>query len=190
LQFADRVDESIIETKRGVELDPTSLIINAEVGWAYYCAHQYDQAIAQSLKTLELDSNFVYASWIIAMSYEQKGMYQEAITELRKARHLSADWSYIVAELGYAYAKSGERAEAEKIIRELDERAAREYIDPVLIASVYVALGEKDHAFARLEKAYEERAGLLPWAKVEPKFDPLRGDARFVDLLRRVGLTP
>ena len=190
LQVVGRVEEAINETKRSVELDPTSLVINAELGWAYYCARQYDQAIAQDRKTLELDPNFVYASWVIAQSYEQTGRYQESVAELKRARTIDANWPYVIAELGYAYAASGERSEAEKILQQLKDRAAREYIDATLIAYIYVGLGQKDQAFAWLEKAYQERSGLVPWLKVEPKWDPLRGDARFADLLRRIGLPP
>jgi serine/threonine protein kinase/Tfp pilus assembly protein PilF len=189
LQSVERMEESINETKRGVELDPTSLVINAELGWAYYCARHHDQAIAQGRKTLELDPNFVYTSWVIAQSYEQTEKYQESVAELKRARTIDAKWPYIIAELGYAYAVSGERSEAEKILQQLNERAAREYIDAILIAYIYVGLGQKDQAFAWLEKAYQERSGLMPWLKGEPKWDPLRGDARFADLVRRVDTT-
>jgi serine/threonine-protein kinase len=190
LQSVGRVEEAINETKRALELDPTSLVINAELGWAYYCARHYDQAIAQDRKTLELDPNFVYTSWVIAQSYEQTERYQESIAELKRARTIDANWPYIIAELGYAYAASGERSEAERILQQLKERAAREYIDAILIAYIYVGLGQKDQAFAWLEKAYQERSGLMPFLKGEPKWDPLRGDARFADLLRSIGLPP
>ena len=190
LQSVGRVEEAINETKRGVELDPTSLIISAELGWAYYCARQYDQAISQDRKTLELDPNFIYTSWVIAQSYEQTGRFQESVAELKRARTIDANWPYIIAELGYTYAASGERSQAEIILQQLKERAAREYIDAILIANIYVGLGQKDQAFAWLEKAYQERSGLMPWVKGEPKWDPLRGDARFADLLRRISLPP
>ena len=190
LQSVGRVEEAINETKRGVELDPTSLIISAELGWAYYCARKYDQAISQGRKTLELDPNFIYTSWVIAQSYEQTGRFQESVAELKRARTIDANWPYIIAELGYAYAASGERSQAEEILQQLKERAAREYIDAILIANIYVGLGQKDQAFAWLEKAYQERSGLMPWLKGEPKWDPLRGDARFADLLRRISLPP
>ena len=190
LQCVGRMEEGINETKRGLELDPTSLVINAELGWAYYSARQYDRAIEQDRKTLELDPNFIYTSWVIAQSYAQTGRYQESIAELKRARTIDANWPYIIAELGYAYAASGERSEAEKILEQLKERAAREYIDAILIAYIYVGLGQKDEAFSWLEKAYQERSGLMAFLKGEPKWDSLRGDARFADLLRRIGLSP
>ena len=188
LQVVGRVEEAIQETKRGLELDPTSLVINAELGWAYYCARRYDQAIAQDRKTLELDPNFVYSSWVICQSYAQTERFQESFAELKRARTIDANWSYLIAELGYAYAASGERAEAERILQHLKERATREYVDALLIAYIYVGLGQKDQAFAWLEKGYQERSGLMPFLKNEPKWDPLREDGRFADLLRRIGI--
>jgi len=188
LQSVGRMEEAINETKRGLELDPTSLIVNAELGWAYYCARQYDQAIAQGRKTLELDPNFVYTSWVISQSYAQTGRHQESVAELTRARTIDANWSYLVSELGYAYAVGGERSEAQRIVRQLEERAAREYIDAMLIAYIYAGLGQKDQAFVWLEKGYQERSGVMPWLKGEPKWDPLHEDARFADLLRRIGI--
>ena len=175
-------------TQQGVDLDPTSLVLNAELGWAYYCARRYDQAIAQDKRTLELDPSFVYTSWVIAQSYKQTGRHQESVSELKRARSIDANWPYILAELGYTYAASGERSEAENILQQLKQRAANEYIDAILIAYIHVGLGQKDQAFDWLEKAYQERSGLMPWVRNEPKWDPLRREERFADLLRRVGL--
>jgi TolB-like protein/Flp pilus assembly protein TadD len=188
LELTDRFEEAITETRRGVQLEPTNLIINSEVGYAYYVARRPDAAIEELRKTLELDPTFSYASYQIAQAYEQKRAYEEAITELNRARPISADWSFIVADLGYVAALLGKRSEAEKIVQELRERSAQEYIDPVLIAYIYIALGDKDEAFAWTDKAYRERSGLLVWLQIEPKFDPLRSDPRFAELARRMGL--
>jgi tetratricopeptide (TPR) repeat protein len=188
LELTGRFEEAISETKRGVQLEPTNLIINSEVGFGFYVARRPDPAIEQLRKTLELDPTFSYASYELAQAYEQKRAYQEAITELNRARPISADWSWIVADLGYVDALLGKRPEAEKIIQELKERTAREYIDPVLIAYIYIALGDKDEAFAWMDKAYRERSGMICWLQIEPKFDPLRSDPRFVELVRRMGL--
>ena len=76
------------------------------------------------------------------------------------------------------------------MLRDLQERAKREFIDPYYIAIVYLGLGEQEQTFAWLDRAYEERSFLLPWLKVEPKFDRLRSDPRFLSQLRRVGLSP
>lgn len=188
LQSAGRTEEAITETKRALELDPTSLVVNAELAWAYYVARQYDQSIAQGRKTLELDPNFVYTSWVIAQAYAQTGRHQESMAELTRARTIDANWSYLVSELGYAYAASGQRVEAQKIVRQLEERAAHEYIDAMLIAYIHVALGQKDEAFVWFEKGYHERSGVMPWLKCEPKWDPIRDDPRFANLLPRIGV--
>jgi serine/threonine-protein kinase len=188
LELTGRFDEAISETKRGVQLEPTNLIINSEVGFAFYVARRPDPAIEQLRKTLDLDSTFSYASYEMAQALEQKGAYQEAITELTRAKPISAEWSWIVGDLGYVDALLGKRPEAEKIIQELKERTEREYIDPVLIAYIYIALGDKGEAFAWMDKAYRERSGMICWLQIEPKFDPIRSDPRFADLVHRMGL--
>ena len=92
--------------------------------------------------------------------------------------------------LGCAYAASGHRVEAHKVLQALRERATREYVDPYLVATIYLALGEKDQALAWLERAYAERSAFMSFLKVEPKLDSLRSDPRFTDLLRRIGFPP
>lgn len=188
LELAGRLDDAIAESKRGADMDPTNLIISNELAWAYYLSHRFDEAITLYRKNLEMDPNFYYSAYELAQTYEQKGMFAEARAELNRVRPLSGDWSWIIAELGCVEAGVGNRAEAEKIIEELKRRTSREYIDPVLLAYIYIALDEKDQAFVWLEKGFQEKAGLMPWLKVEPKVDPLRSDPRFIDLLRRMGI--
>jgi TolB-like protein len=188
LELAGRLDEAIIETKRGVDLDPTNLILSNEFAWAYYLSHRFNEAIPLYRKNLEMDPNFVYSSYEISQTFIAKGMYREAIAELNRIRPISGDWSFILAELGCAQAGLGKRAEVESIIEELKKRMASEYIDPVVIAYIYLALDNRDQAFVWLEKAYQERAGNVLWLKVEPKMDPLRSDPRFAELMRRMGL--
>ena len=92
-------------------------------------------------------------------------------------------------DLGRAYAVAGQREEARKALDELQTRAKRGYIAPFFFANVYLGLGEKEQAFAWLEKAYEARSWYLTWLKVDPALDSLRSDPHFADLLRRVGLS-
>jgi serine/threonine-protein kinase len=190
LALTGRLDEALAETRRAQELDPLSLIINKHVGWHYYFKRQYDQAIQQYLKTLEIDPNFVQARLDLGKAYVQKAMFEEAIAELNKARSLSANSPAIVAALGHAYALSGRESEARQVIEKLKKAGRRHYIASYLIAEIYVGLGEKKLAFEWLEKAYAERSGYLVYLKVEPRFDSLRSDQRFADLLRRIGLAP
>ncbi len=188
LELVGQVDEGIEETKRGVVLDPTNLIINSEVGLGYYFARKPDLAIVQLRKTLEMDPNFYYASFVLTQAYSLKHDYQAEIAEIERARPLSSDWSYLAAELGWVDASLGERTEALTVIEQLKDRRSREYIDPGLIVFIYTALGDFDNAFAWLDIAYQERSGVLGWITVEPKFDPLRVDPRFANLRRRMKL--
>jgi serine/threonine-protein kinase len=187
LQFGGRLAEATAELKRGVDVDPTNLIVNAEYGWTFYLRHQFDEAIAQYRKTLELDPNFILASVWIAQALERKGMYAEALSELTRAQKIE-NWYWLAVEVGCVKALTGKRDEAEEIIAELKARSAHEYIDETEIAYIAIALGDYDQAFALLEKGYQSRAGGLPWIIMEPKFDPIRSDPRFDELVRRMGL--
>jgi serine/threonine-protein kinase len=188
LQIVGRTDEAITYTNQGVEKDMANLFLNAELGWAYLWARQYDAALSQFEKTLDLDRNFEWATWSIAQALEQLGRNEDALRVLNDAGGAASEWSWMVAETGYAHARQGNKAEAEKAIRELKKRAEHEYIDPVILAYIYIALDNKQEALDWLDKALELRSGLLPWLKVEPKFDPLRNEPRFVHLLEQVGL--
>lgn len=182
-----RMDEGIAEMKRGLDLDPLSLLIGEELGWAYYHARRYDDAVAQLQKTKEFDRNFLINYWTLAQVYEQMGKHQEAINEAQKLRTLpGGDWSESLAELGCAFAYAGNKTEAEKIIQQLHERSAREYVSAYVIATIYVALGDKDKTMEWLEKAVPEQTSYLALIRVEPKFDPMRSDPRFVDFVQRV----
>lgn len=185
-----RMEEAIAEEKRSQEMDPLSLVINTDVGWHLYYARRYDQAIEQYRKTLELDPNFTLAHLRLGQAYEQKQKYAEAIAELNKALALSAGSTETVSALGHAYALSGQKAQAQKALDELKGRAQQGYASAYFIAAIYAGLGERDQAFAWLEKAYEDRSGWLIFIKAEPKLDSLRSDPRFTDLLRRIGLAP
>lgn len=188
LQFAGRLEEARNELKRGIELDPTNLVINAEFGFADHYMRREDAAVAELRKTLELDPSFVYASIGIAQAYEEKGMYQDALSELNKAKTFDPNWYWIDAEIACVDAYLGKKAEAQKTIKELQDRMAREYIDPTIIASIYTSLGDKDQAFVWLEKGYQEKGGNIPWIHLDPKYQPLRSDPRLADLLRRIGI--
>jgi serine/threonine-protein kinase len=186
-----RPDGAIAEIKRAQELDPLSLIVNAVAGFHLYEARQYDRAVEQCQKALDLDLNFAQAHLFLGQAYEQKARYEEAIAELKKAVALSPNTPFIVSALGHAYAVSGQTGEAMKILDQLQELSQQRYISPHEMAIIYAGLGEKEQAFAWLEKAYADRSWRLPYLnKAEPRLDSLRSDPRFADLVRRVGLAP
>jgi eukaryotic-like serine/threonine-protein kinase len=182
-----RVEESIAEVKRALELDPLSLTINYFLGNTYNFARQYDQAIEQYRKTLELDPNFFISQTFLGLTYVQKSMYKEGISELEKAVAISPS-NLSLAFLGYGYAAAGRRLEAQKVLAQLNETSKEKYVPALYRALIYAGLVEKDKAFEWLEKAYEEHYIIA--IKVSPVFDPLRSDPRFTDLLRRMNLQP
>jgi tetratricopeptide (TPR) repeat protein len=185
-----RHNEAIAANKRALEYDPLSVNSNANLALVYYYARQYDQAIEQCRKTIDLDQSLFFLPLYIGWAYEQLGKYQEAAAELTRTRNLPGGSAQATGELGYVYAISGRQAEGREMLAELRKRAKREFIDPYYIAIVYLGLDEQEETFVWLNKGFEERSVWLLWLKVEPKFDRLRSDARFVDLVRRVGLQP
>jgi serine/threonine protein kinase/Tfp pilus assembly protein PilF len=184
-----RTEESLTESRRCLELEPSNLLLNVHLGWHYFYAHQYDQALDQMEKTVEMDKNFAQNYPWLGLILEQKGRYAEAIAAFQKAVTLFPGARSIPeAELAHAYAVSGNREQAQKIIAELQELAKSKYVTSYQIAAIYAGLGEKDQAFAWMQKAYDERSEGLVNLKVDPRLDNLRSDPRFADLMRRVGL--
>ena len=180
LSVMGRKDEAIAERKLAQELEPLSLIINFELGLAFYHARAYDQAIEQFQKTLELDRNFPAPNSFLPAAYEQKGMYSEAITEFKKSIPLTgaSESTLLKAGLGHVYGVTGRKSEARAVLNELKETSAKEYLPATSIALVYAGMGEKDQAFVWLDKAYEQRASQLQWIKLEPRWHSLRSDRR------------
>ena len=186
LKAMGRFDEALSEMKRALELDPLSLAINTGLGHVLYLSRQYDLAIEQYLKALELDPKFVQAHLWFGRPYLQKGMYEEAINEVKRAVELSGESTISLAVLGHAYASAGRKDEALKIVGKLKKRARKQYLPSYWIGLIYTGLQDKDNAFEWLERAFQERSSWLVWIKVEPRFDVLRSDNRFVYLLKRM----
>ena len=187
LVWVGRTNEGLAEIRRAQELDPLSLPINMTLGWCLCDARQMDEGIDQLRKTIEMDPRFVVAHNRLALCYERKGMYDAAIAEFQKISDLGAR-SLAIAELGQAYAASGKRGEAQKALAELQELSKQRYISPSVFALIYAALGDKDQAFAWLEKSVEEHDLIIGRLKVDQRFDNLRSDPRFAEIVRRVGL--
>jgi serine/threonine-protein kinase len=184
-----RTDQALAEAKRGQQLDPVSLEANLFLGSILVFTRQYDQAIEQLRSGIELDPTYWYAHDFLGRAYEQKGSLPEAIAEFQRAVELEKDNAENWSNLGHAYALSGKRAEAQKIIDQLKELSAHSYVAPYNLAAIYAGLGDKDQAFAWLDRAYADRSGFLAfYFRTDAHMDSLRSDPRFAELLRRVGL--
>ncbi len=178
------------EIKHAQELDPLSPIISENVTASYLQKGDLDAAIEQARKIIELDPNYPGGHQKLGVVYLRQQRYPEAIVEFQKAVDMSGRASNQLSSLGYGYAVAGKRAEALAIEKELEEKYAKREASAFNVASVYASLGDKDQAFAWLEKAFQIRSSLLRWITVDPFFDSLRSDSRYADLLRRVGLQP
>jgi TolB-like protein/DNA-binding winged helix-turn-helix (wHTH) protein/Tfp pilus assembly protein PilF len=186
LSLLGRFDEAIMEMRKAENLDPLSLIINADLAELLSLAHSYDESIRQSRKTIEMDTNFALAHNQLAQAYLQKHMYDEAVAELQKAVRLSGDSPTCLANLARAYIASGKRSEAAKLLGDLKKRSNPSYSNAAEIAMIYASLGDADQAMTWLEKGFHERFN--PGVLLRPGFDPLRSDPRFQNLLHRIGL--
>jgi eukaryotic-like serine/threonine-protein kinase len=183
-----RFNDAFDQIKRARELDPLSLPINTNAGWLLHLARRYDEAIEQYLKTIELDEGFGLAHRRLGQTYEQTQMYNEAVVEFQKALKLSGEDVELLSARGHFYAMLGESERAREVLAKLEERAKSTYVPAYLVARVYLGFGDNDRVFEWLNKACDERYGYLAYLNVDPIFDSVRADARFAELVRRVGL--
>jgi TolB-like protein/Flp pilus assembly protein TadD len=186
LAVLGRHDESVVQARRARELDPLSAFTAGNLGFRLYFARRYDESIAELKKALELDpdSDFVYN--ILGYSYAGKGQFKDAIAAYQSAIRRGDQSTSIQVYLGAAYAMAGDREKALSILKQL--QTTKDYVSPGELPALYAALGDKEAAFASLEKAYQEHDLQLQFLKVDPSFDPLRDDPRYPELMRRVGL--
>jgi TolB-like protein/Tfp pilus assembly protein PilF len=181
-----RFEEAIAEGKRAVGLDPLSPIINADLGQNLYNARRYDEAIAQLRKTLEIDPTFYYAHYNLGIALQLKGDVPAAIAEYTKAQQLSDDL-FVQVLLAAAKAHTGDKDAAIQMLAELEELSQHRYVPAYLRIRLYLSLGNRDEAIRRLEQAIADHERLtLTLIKVDPMFDPLRGDPRFEALVQKV----
>jgi serine/threonine-protein kinase len=183
-----RHDEAVAEGMRAVELDPVFFLYRAIDAMFLHHAGRNEEARVQVEKTFELDPNFWIAHLTLGKVYIQQRKYPEAIAEFGKAKELSRGNSEAIASIGYTAALAGDKAKARAVLEELKALSNRHYIPPVNIALVYNGLGDQNEALSWLEKACDDRDVRLTLLKVEPRWDSFRSNARFVAILKRIGL--
>jgi len=190
LESLGKVDEAIKRLLQAVSLDRMNLNGLDNLAEAYIYAREFAQSIEQSKKVLEIDPTFANAHFHLGLAYSLVGKYDLGLEEFEKGARLNNDSDALaVTEVAKReYAKSGYRGALKRFAALEEEQARRIYIDPAWIASRHAELGEKDLAFTWLEKAYAEKSGFLLYIKVLPRFDSLRSDPRYAELLKRMGL--
>jgi tetratricopeptide (TPR) repeat protein len=182
LAWMGRHEEALAHAQRAEELNPVWSPASQMVAAVLLEARRYDEAIAQAKRTIELEPDYGLGYARLAAAYEFKGMHDLAVPAWERADALMGR----KGSLASAYAKAGRREDALRLLRELLQEEKRSYVSPLVVASIYVGLGQRDDAIEWLGRAYEKRDGDMVALKVSPRWDPLRSDPRFQGLLRRM----
>jgi len=185
LACTGQFEEAFVQIKKALELDPLSLITNYTSGWLYYLARQYNEAIIKYQKALEIDKNYILLHYSIFYIYLQQGMDKETIEKLQEIMSMDTLTVKYVKIVGDIYERSGIEGVLHLLIDlKFTGIGGKAHYN---LAKYYAMLGEKEQAIGWLDRYYELRAG-EPFLKVDPAFDNLRTDPRFIDLLKKMGL--
>jgi Flp pilus assembly protein TadD len=184
-----RLDDALPQVQTAVALAPLDSRTTVALGEIYAWMGEPQKAIVQWEKALELEPIYPRLHQSLGLTLCREGMPEKTVEPLEQARVLFPDDPLIMADLAYCYATSGRRGDAERLLNELEELSKRSYVSPVSFALVHVGLDRVEETFEWLEKAYAERALLLPFISLDSPYEPLRSDPRFADLLRRMGLS-
>jgi TolB-like protein/DNA-binding winged helix-turn-helix (wHTH) protein len=188
LALQGRFDEAFPEIENARQLDPLSFIIATDYGAIFYFARQYDRAIERLRGVLEMKPDFPRAHMLV-WAYTQKGLFADALADAEAwGRHENMPWSWVM--IAYVSGRSGDQAKARLALEQVEQLERHGALDPLALAVAYIGTGENDKALVWLEKGYRERSSGLTALKVDPIYDPLRGDPRFRGLLRHIQLAP
>jgi adenylate cyclase len=183
-----RYDEALDEAQTALELDPLSSVINTHLGWHFLCIRKYDLAISQFQRTLALDTDFVVAQWYLALALEQIGRYSDAAHAFDQALTSTNQDPIIRADAAHFLAVSGQPERAALELSALEKLSETRHVSPFALALICVGLGDDDRAFSYFDRAFEECSDMLVYLNVEPRFDRVRNDPRFMSLVSKVGL--
>lgn len=189
LEAMGRNEEAIDEARAALELEPTSDAYRLGLGYRLFWARRYEEAVEELERLLADDPVHSSAHYFLGRCYAEQGRFRKALEALEEAHRLSPRNVNVSGALGYLHARSGRRSEARRHLRELEHLSRRGYPLATHIASIHTAWGDFDSALRWLQTAYETREGPLVWLRVDPRFDPLRSEARFKALLRGMKLS-
>jgi DNA-binding winged helix-turn-helix (wHTH) protein/Tfp pilus assembly protein PilF len=182
-----RFEEAQAAIGRAQALDPTSLIVNTDLGFVFYYNRQYDAAIKQLQTVTEMNPEFPIAHLWLGRAYQERLMYDDAIAEFRRAETALRGWPVVMAAIGHVQGAAGRRAEARETLGALMRLTTERYVTPYGVALVHAGLGEKDQALAWLHRALQDRSHWLVWVTLDPRLDALRSDPWYGDLLQNIG---
>jgi len=182
-----RPEEALAWARRAREHDPLA-VSGVKIGWILFQARRYEEAIHELRSVLAVLPDHTGALWFLGFALIANGQAEEAIPVLERVVSTSGHSPAAIGVLIRAYAHAGRRADALRALEELKRRQKTGYVPTAAFVNAYLGLDDKEQAFAWLERAYQEKSTILQFLKVHPFFDPIRGDPRFADLRRRVGL--
>jgi len=188
LRYLGRPEESIAEGRRAVELDPLAVLTNEVLGTAYLSARRYDLVIQQCKQALEMHPDESSLHHLLGWAYAYKKMYEPAIDSIEKSLTLDGVPPALSPDIAYIHTMRGQKDEARAILDRLLALSQKAPINAGLIALIYAGLGEREETLTWLEKAYEQHSPMMTWLKVDARFDNVRDEPRFQELMRRVGL--
>ena len=184
-----RLREGIEHLRLALEFEPVSLVIHTVLGRMLLFHRLYSEAIEQLKTAIALDENFYMSHQYIGLAYCYSGRFDIGVEHLEAASRLSRGGEFVTASLGVAYALAGRSNEAAAVLSRLGTLSGDKYVSACEVAQIHAALGNSDATLSWLERAYRERAISLAHLLVDPVYDNLHSDSRFVDLSRRVGLS-
>jgi tetratricopeptide (TPR) repeat protein len=188
LRYAGRSDEAVAVHRHAEFLDPFSVIAIQEVGWALYYGRRFDEAVEQFRKAVELEPAWDQLYFGLGQTLIQQQRHDEAIAALQTAARMGPGNAFTEAALAYALGRAGRRQEARRALEQLSVKYA--YVPHWFHSIVRIGLGDSEGALESLENAFRDHEPCLVSLKVDPVFDPLRCEARFAEMVRRVGLQP
>jgi TolB-like protein/Flp pilus assembly protein TadD/tRNA A-37 threonylcarbamoyl transferase component Bud32 len=187
LAMEGRFDDSVGEARRASTLDPLNPFNTYILAWCLYQARRYEEGIARARLLLGTEPRYGSARFVLSWMLRETGEFEEAVAEAKKAIEVGGEISMYFATLASAYARAGRGEDARRVLSTLHERAAARFVSPYHRALVHLNLGEHEAALGLLEEAQAVADPWVVWLGVEPQLDPLRGDPRFRELLKRAG---
>lgn len=186
LLAAGRPAEAFREIQLAQQREPLSLAVNTDLGFHYYYTGHYDEAVKQLKLALEMNPNFAPAHLWLGRAYQELGRLEEALGAFRRVEERIRDWPVSIAAPGFVAGVAGRPELALEALAELEQLSTRRFVTSYGVALVHAGLGQNDAAFAFLNKAFDERSNWLVWLRLDPRWNALCSDPRFVELVSRM----
>ena len=187
---ADRFEEGLEAARQAVALEPYSGNAHAVLGWAFAGTRRFAEAVPVLEKAVALEPDGAFPRWSLGLAQLFAGAVEDAVATFERAVEATGrEHTFQLGMLSGSLAAAGRSAEAGRVLDEMKEKALRSYVPPFDLAIALTALGRREEALSAVERAYDERNGLL-WARLHmPMLDALRGEPRFADVAKRLART-